>query len=87
MQLIFLFNSASNKSFARRIQKQIYEEIRVLTNFPDLAPIEPLLQHEVETYRSLVVADGRYKVVYVIKEEHIFIHLVFDCRRNTDNIR
>ena len=79
---IFRFNSASNESFAKRIHQQIFKEIRVLANFPESAPIEPLLKHKVETFRSLVVADGRYKVIYVVREEQVIIHIVFDCRRN-----
>ena len=84
---IFQFNSVSNKSFAKRIQKQIFEEIRVLANFPESATIEPLLEHKTETFRSLVVAGGRYKVVYVVKDEQILIHVVFDCRRNPVDIK
>ena len=84
---IFLFNSASNNFFAKRIHKQIFEEIKVLADFPESAPIEPLLKHKNEIFRSLVVAGGRYKVIYVVKEKQILIHVVFDCRRNPMKIK
>ena len=87
LKQIFQFNSASNNSFAKRIHKQIFKEIRVLANFPESAPIEPLLKHKANTFRSLIVADGRYKVIYVVKEEQIIVHTVFDCRRNPDEIK
>ena len=84
---IFQFNSALNKSFARRINRQILEEVRILANYPDSAPIEPLLDYKTETFRSLVVADGRYKVIYTIKDEQILVHVIFDCRRNPEDIK
>ena len=50
---IFEFNSESNKYFAKRIHKQIFDEIRILANFPESAPIEPLLEHKTETFRYI----------------------------------
>ena len=87
LKQIFLFNSVSNKSFAKKIHKQIFKEIRVLANFPESAPLEPLLKHKTEKFRSLVVADGRYKAIYVVIEEQVIIHIVFDCRRNPADIK
>ena len=84
---IFYFNSALNKSFAKKIQQQIYHEIRILTIHPYSAPIEPLLHHKTETFRSLIIVGGRYKVIYVVKEDSIHIYVIFDCRRNPANIK
>jgi len=83
---IFQFNSVLNKSFAKRINKQILEEIKIIANYPESAPIEHLLDYKTETFRSLVVADGRYKVIYTVKEEQILVYIVFDCRRNPEDI-
>jgi len=84
---IFQFNSALNKSFAKRINMQILEDIKILANYPESAPIEHLLDYKTETFRSLVVADGRYKVIYTVKEEQILVYIVFDCRRNPEGIK
>ena len=79
---IFQFNYALNKFFAKKNQKRIFEEVKVLINFPESAPIEPLLEHKTETFRSLVIVDGRYKVIYVVKEEQVLIYVVLYCRKN-----
>ena len=84
---IFQFNSALNKSFAKRVNRQILEEIKILANYPESAPVEHLLDYKTETFRSLVVADGRYKVIYTVKEEQVIVYIVFDCRRNPEYMK
>jgi plasmid stabilization system protein ParE len=64
---IYQFNASMSPSFAKRIQKKIFEEVRILQLFPELAPVEPLFS-EMKTVRSYVVANGRYKIFYYIEK-------------------
>ena len=83
---IWEFNCLFNKLFAQRIQKSIYKDIRTLSKYPKSGHIEELLKNKPDEYRSLVVAGGRYKVIYAEKVNYIVIHVVFDCRSNPDKI-
>ncbi len=58
----------------------------MLAQHPKLGKKEPLLDDIPGEYRSLVVA-RRYKIVYRIVEEGIFVIAVFDCRRDPDALR
>ena len=63
---IHQFNSTFSKSFARKMHKKIMSDIRTVIQFPNAAPIEPLMENESATFRSLVVAEGRYKVFILL---------------------
>jgi Plasmid stabilisation system protein. len=79
---LFDFNCSINKPFAKRIQRKIYKEIHLLSIFPNSGPIEPLLKGRSEVYRYLIIAEGKYKIIYTITKDVIIIHTIFDCRRN-----
>jgi len=83
---IFDFIKVENEMAAIRIYNQILDEVEVLTKFPNIAPVEPLLEDEPITYRSLLV-NRRYKIVYFVNDELIYIVAVFDCHQNPNKLK
>ena len=81
---IFDYIKVESKLSAIKIYNQILNEVEILTKFPNIAPIEPLLEDDF--YRSLLV-NRRYKVVYFVNDEIIYIVAVFDCRQNPDRLK
>jgi len=81
LDTIFEFIKVENEISAYRIYNQILDEVELLTDHPNIAPVEPLLKDFPITHRSLLV-NRKYKVVYFIKGEVIYIVAVFDCRQN-----
>jgi len=83
---IFDFIKVESEISAVRIYNQILDEVEILAKFPNIAPVEPLLENEPITYRSLLVK-RRYKVVYFVNDKLIYIVAVFDCRQNPDKLK
>ena len=71
-----------NPRAAAMLYNKILDDTEVLKINPYIAPIEQLLVDLSEGYRSLVVAKGKYKVVYFIENNIVLIVQVFDCRQN-----
>jgi plasmid stabilization system protein ParE len=72
---------------AAELYNSILDEAEILCFHPRIAPKEPLLEDLPEEYRSLVVADGRYKLVYYIEKNCIYIVQIFAIRRNPDALK
>ena len=71
-----------NPRAAAILYNRIIDDTAVLKINPYIAPFEQSLVDRPEGYRSLVVAKGKYKVVYFIKNDTVLIVQVFDCRQN-----
>ena len=71
-----------NHKAAAMLYNRILDDTAILKINPYVAAIEQLLIDCPEEYRSLVVAKGRYKVVYFIKNDAVLIVQIFDCRQN-----
>ena len=76
-----------NPKAAAMLYNNILEDAEVQLIQPFIAPIEPLLGDLPDEYRSLIVAKGRYKLVYYIENESIFIVQVFTCWRDPERMR
>ena len=50
-----------------------------------MAPIESLLEDRDKVYRALVV--DKYKIVYYVENNIIYIAAVWDCRQNTEKLK
>jgi Plasmid stabilization system protein len=83
---IYYFNSQINILFAKSIQRKIFKEINVLKKFPEVGKKEAFLRNMYLQLRALVIAEGKYKVIYAPAKDHITIHVIFDCRRNPKTI-
>lgn len=66
---------------AKNIVASILNDVDILSKFPNIAPIDPLFTSEKKGIRSLVVASGRYKVIYYTQNKVINIARIWDCRQ------
>jgi plasmid stabilization system protein ParE len=82
MDEIYDYYTSKSIQAAINIYNGIIDEADLLVLNPNMAAIEPLLIHYPETYRSLVVSKGRYKVVYFVENDAICITRVWNCRKN-----
>lgn len=74
---------AKDKSIkaANKIYNDILNAADTLSDFPQMAPIEPELSDFDEEYRSLVVYK-HFKIIYFFENDFIFISAVWDSRQN-----
>lgn len=80
---IRIYYEERSQSVADKIINDLYNDIKSLANFPQMAPIEPLLSDAPVTVRSLVVR-GIFKVIYFVDEEQEIINIltIWDCRQD-----
>ena len=71
---------------AKRLVRSILDEIKVLEVYPEAAPIDELFADQTKSIRSLVVAKGRYKILYFTESEFVYISRIWDCRQNSKNV-
>lgn len=64
-----------NKILARR---------RQLEQYPESGTVQPTPAHR-QTYRYLV--EGRYKIVYSYRKGVVYVHAVFDSRRDPGSMK
>ncbi len=83
---IWGYYSPLNAKAAAKIVSEIRASVRLLADFPLLAPRELLLEGHTFEYRSLVVVK-RYKAMYRIDGEKIIIVTLHDCRRDPVKLR
>ena len=76
---IYEYYETENIRAAARLYNTIVQETGKLKSNPYIAAVEQILEDCPEAYRSLVVAKGRYKVVYYIEGGVIYIVHIFAC--------
>jgi len=76
-----------NPRAAAILYNSILDDAEIVRINPHIAPIEPLLDDLPEKYRSLLVAKARYKLIYYIDNECIFVVQVYSSRRNPARLR
>lgn len=79
---IYVFLKRSAKiAVAKKITQEITNEVKRLTNQPDLGQIEQQLKGSSREFRSLIYSN--YKIIYWINldKNQIEIWDVFDCRQ------
>lgn len=78
-----IYNYYSKKSIKTAIclYNKLLDSAEPLKTFPQVGPIEPLLEEHPENYRSLVV-EKHYKLIYTISPTLIEIHAIWDCRQD-----
>ncbi len=72
---------------AKRIVQQIIGETKKLSNFPEIGPIEQLLEERAQTFRYIISTN--YKIIYWTNEtkNRIEIADVFDSRQNPKKLK
>jgi plasmid stabilization system protein ParE len=79
------YTSVAGVGTARKITRKIVERTRILARNPMAGEREWLLEDQPHEYRRLVEKD--YKIVYRIDGDTVFVVVVWDCRRDPDNLR
>lgn len=86
MNQIYLFCYRKfNKKIALEARRSIRKQLLLRGSNPHLGPIEPLLNHRPETWRSLVV-HPHAKAIYLIGAKTVNIAALWDTRRNPATI-
>lgn len=80
---IYAFYAEKSVAAAAKIYHAILDEIEILERFPKASSIEPLLDKQSKEFRSLIVAQGLFKVIYFVESKTVYITHVWCCRRKT----
>ncbi|MCG3165318.1 MAG: hypothetical protein POELPBGB_01080 [Bacteroidia bacterium] len=70
--------------YATLVLNKIIEATRNLQQFPEIGPVEPLLQHKKSEYRYLVV--WSYKIIYRLGKNKVVISRVFHTSQKPTKI-
>lgn len=81
-----MFLQRESRQTAATLHNDILNEIDRLASFPEMALVEPLLESEAETFRSLVLK-RRYKAIYVIEGETVNTVDIWDCRQDPEILK
>lgn len=65
---------------AKKIISSTMNRIDQLRTFPGMGPLEPLLNHRPEPWRSLVI-HRNVKVIYLVRQQSVNIAALWDTRR------
>lgn len=84
LELIYNFYLIKNPGAAIKIYNNIVQEVKRLKDFPDIAALEPLLEDKELSFRSLVIKDGLFEVIYHVDpdDQTVIIVRVWCCRRD-----
>jgi plasmid stabilization system protein ParE len=86
---IFRFYEQKSERVARKIVSEIRTSAEQLITFPQMAAVDRFLTERPETFRSLVVVRGLFKIIYFVNEiaDEIVIVSVWDCRQNLEYLK
>lgn len=84
---IYEYYTTKSPRAAAMLYDSIVTGAEILENHPYIAAVEQVLIDCPETYRSLLVAKGKYKIVYYIEGDVIHIVQVFGCRQNPEKLK
>ncbi|MDH6342245.1 plasmid stabilization system protein ParE [Parabacteroides sp. PFB2-12] len=79
---IYEFYFPKGVHIATRIYNLILDEIEILRTHPYMAAVEPYLKGREYIFRSLIIKDGIFKVVYFVDGNNIVITRIWCCRAN-----
>ena len=81
LQNIYDYYSQFSKITAIKMISGFRTQAILLNKNPYIAPVEPSLDGFQKTYRSLI-AKKKYKLIYTVENNHVYIVRVWDCRQN-----
>jgi plasmid stabilization system protein ParE len=87
MDALFEFYQTKSGRAALHIHNGIIDEAGRLANNPFMAPIESLITKPAKAYRSLVVSKGRFKVIYFVEDQTVYIARVWGCLQDSQNLK
>ena len=83
-RIVWYCSQKFGKSTARQVRNHIWHDAELLQSHPQLGQVEPLLAGCTSLeYRSLLV-DKVTKIIYTVHREYVYIHLLWDVRRDED---
>lgn len=78
------FIALDSPANAVKVYNGILDDIQRLSVFPQMAKVEEDLKGLGVEFRSLVVL-RRYKVVFFIEKDTVYVISVWDCKRNPED--
>ncbi|KKB52656.1 hypothetical protein HMPREF1212_00811 [Parabacteroides sp. HGS0025] len=83
-QIIFYYRDTFGTKTAQKVRDTLHHDIyHLLSSHPLLGFCETSLENiDQLTYRSLV--SGHIKIIYTIHDKYLYIHMLWDCRRNPE---
>ncbi|SRR5258705_10867755 len=72
-------------SYASIVLEKIIKSTSLLSNHPQLGPLEPLLKHKKSEFRFIVVF--AYKIIYRVNDEKVVISRVFHTSQNPGKLK
>jgi plasmid stabilization system protein ParE len=83
--LIDYYTTEANERIAEKVAGRIVGKARLLIHSPQVGQREPILEGQPPEFRRLL--EGRYKIIYYVEGETIYIADVWDTRRNPVALR
>lgn len=87
MEELYDFYAAKNPKAAARIYNGILDEVVILEKNPNLGPVEDALKHRSKSYRYLVVSQGRFKALYFLEADVIYIAGIWNCKQDINKMK
>jgi Plasmid stabilization system protein len=87
LKKIYEFYSEKSRSAANRIVSDINSKTFLLISQPFIAAIEPLLEDDKREFRSLLAFKGKFKILYYVESDCVYIMYVWNCKQNPQRIR
>lgn len=84
---IHIFYLEKNHTVAAKICNAILDEMEILEKFPKAGSVEPLLDGLPKIFRSLVVCNGLFKVIYFLEGEIIYVTHIWCCRQSPKELK
>ncbi len=69
-----------SKSYSVKLYQRFQKELSLLVKQPEIG-----IKTEIESVRGLIVED--YILFYEFDNERIFVHSLWDCKQNPDDLR
>ena len=87
LDCIYEYLASFNKYSAAKVYNRLLDEVDKLIHYSESLAIEPLIESRKYNFRSSVVINGRYKIIYFVDGKRIIITHIWDCRKNPENVR
>ena len=84
---IYEFYAEKNLQVAAKLYNSIIDETEILKTYPYIASVEHIFEDFTETIRSLVICKGKFKVIYQVENNMIYVFHLWDCRQEPEKLR
>ena len=85
IQSIYDYYLQFNEVAAIKMATAFRTKALLLKKNPYIASVEPSLTGFPKKYRSLITK-RKYKLIYTVENDHVFIVRVWDCRQNPEKL-